>query len=211
MVSDDIAISSCSSQSHEIRCKRVQIVIVSCIAGINEPGLIESGFCIQARRFSRVFGAAPEAMVSRLIRCVRSGPKLPVRHGSCDGVAVHAGGSFEDTAAFRHGIIIHRRLLLLLNPSAELFRRIDINAQKHLGMLDAAILSALAKINSGLLRIDPGVIRVVRNQVRLPGQARHPKTVVGIGGKQSEKRGRRIAGLLTGTCSSFAVTTPRAG
>ena len=47
------------------------------MAGIFEPGLMVSGFSIQRRSSSLVLGAAPEAMVSRLMRWVRSGPKLP--------------------------------------------------------------------------------------------------------------------------------------
>src|SRR5579883_363598 len=47
------------------------------IAGINEPGLISSGFRIQSRRLASVLGAAPEAMVLRVIRRPRLGPKRP--------------------------------------------------------------------------------------------------------------------------------------
>src|SRR5271156_1487950 len=119
-------------------------------------------------------------------------PETPVGDGSCDGVAVDACRSLENAAAFRDRVIADGRLLLLLDPLVELFRRIHINPQEHLGMLDAAILSALAKIESCLLRVDPGLIRVVRNQVRLSGQPGHPKTVIGIGRKQSEKWGCRI-------------------
>src|SRR5271169_4213986 len=96
-------------------------------------------------------------------------PETPVGDGSGNGVAVHARGSFEDAAAFRDRVIANGLLLLLRDPLLELFRRIHINPQEHLGMLDAAILSALAKIESCLLRVDPGAIRVVRNQVRLSG------------------------------------------
>ena len=50
---------------------------LNAIAGILHPGLIAAGFNIHRRRFSGVFGAAPEAIVSRLIMWVRSGPKRP--------------------------------------------------------------------------------------------------------------------------------------
>jgi hypothetical protein len=40
----------------------------SFIAGISEPGFTESGFWIHTFRFSGVFGAAPDAIVSRLIK-----------------------------------------------------------------------------------------------------------------------------------------------
>src|SRR5580658_10075138 len=124
------------------------------------------------------------------MRKIRS--ETPVGDGSGNGVAVHTRGSFEDAAAFGDGVIANGRLLLLLDPLLELLRRINVNPQEHFGMLDAAILSALAKIESCLLRVDPGVIRVVRNQVRLSGQSGQPKTVIGIGRKQSEKRGCRV-------------------
>jgi hypothetical protein len=47
------------------------------MAGISDPGLIALGFWIQRRRLSWVFSAAPAAIVARLIKCVRSGPKRP--------------------------------------------------------------------------------------------------------------------------------------
>ena len=47
------------------------------IAGILHPGFKAAGFRIHCRRFAGVFGTAPEAIVSRLIRWVRSGPKRP--------------------------------------------------------------------------------------------------------------------------------------
>src|SRR5271156_2804983 len=124
-------------------------------------------------------------------------PETPVCDSSGDRVAVHARGSFEDAAAFRDRVIADGRPLLLLDPLLELLRRINVNPQQHLGVLDSAILSALAKIESCLLRVDPGAIRVVRNQVRLSGESRHPKTVISIARKQSEKRGCgicRVAG-----------------
>ena len=49
----------------------------SCMAGISEPGLIASGSFNHTRRFSGVFSAAPDAIVARLIKCVRSGPNRP--------------------------------------------------------------------------------------------------------------------------------------
>src|SRR5262245_61996557 len=51
---------------------------LSFMAGIREPGLIASGFWIHSRRFWAVLAAAPDAMVARLIKCPRSGPKRPL-------------------------------------------------------------------------------------------------------------------------------------
>ena len=42
------------------------------------------------------------------------------------------------------------------------------------------------------MRIDPGVIRMVRNQVGLAGQARNPEAVVGVRRKQRNKCRRRM-------------------
>ena len=43
-----------------------------------QPGFIELGSSIHFLRFSGVFWIGPEAIVSRLARCVRSGPNRPV-------------------------------------------------------------------------------------------------------------------------------------
>ena len=48
------------------------------MAGIKVPGLNVLGSSIQAFRLSAVLGIAPEASVSRLIKCVRSGPYRPL-------------------------------------------------------------------------------------------------------------------------------------
>src|SRR5271169_6006881 len=45
---------------------------------MSDPGLMASGSLIHRCRFSGVLVAAPDARVSRLIRCVRSGPNLPL-------------------------------------------------------------------------------------------------------------------------------------
>src|ERR1700683_3104213 len=117
--------------------------------------------------------------------------KMSICDGSGNSVAVHAGSRLKDAAAFHNRVTRDGRLFLLLDPVVELFRRIHINPQQHFGVLDAAILRALTEINSGLLGIDPGVIHSVRNQVRLSSKTRHPKAVVRVSGKKSEKSGSR--------------------
>src|ERR1019366_7793927 len=49
-----------------------------CIGGISAPGLKLAGSSTKARRLAGVLGTDPEAMVSRLARWVKSGPKRPV-------------------------------------------------------------------------------------------------------------------------------------
>ena len=44
--------------------------------GISAPGLMDWGSTIHPARLPRVFGSVPAAIVSRLPRCVRSGPTL---------------------------------------------------------------------------------------------------------------------------------------
>ena len=144
--------------------------------------------------------------MSRLIRCVRSGPKSPVGHCARNGVAVDAGGAFKYAFPFGCAFRSVRRLTLLLHPAVELIARLHIDAQQHLGVLRAAILGALPQVQSSLVRIDPHAVFAVWNQVRFPGQTRHPEAVIGVGGKQLDESRAGCAGSLTGTCSSFAVT-----
>ena len=98
------------------------------------------------------------------------------------GVAIDASRGLEDVAAFGRGIIRRRNAFLTLDPGVEIRGRIHIHPQQHLGVLHAAILRALAEEQTGFMRIDPGVIRMVRNQVGLSGQAGHPEAVVGVRG-----------------------------
>ena len=109
------------------------------IAGIRDPGLMASGFRIHCRRFAGVLSATPEAMVSRLIRCVRSGPKVPVGQRSGYGVAIDAGSGLEDVTSLGYGLIRVRRLLLFLNPPIEFSARLNVHAQQHLGVLGSAV------------------------------------------------------------------------
>ena len=69
IVSEAMTILSPSSQRLEVRGERVQIFFVQLHrrhqrAWLDRVGILESTVC----RFSGVFGAAPEAIVSRLIR-----------------------------------------------------------------------------------------------------------------------------------------------
>src|ERR1700722_11218546 len=111
-------------------------------------------------------------------------PKMPVGNCAGNGVTIDACGGFENVAAFSGGIGGNRRLFFLLNPGVEIGTRIDVYAQQHLGVLHAAILSTLTEEQASLVRIDPSAVRMVGNQVRLAGETRNPKAVVGVGRKQ---------------------------
>src|ERR1700746_469397 len=90
----------------------------------------------------------------------------PVRHCSRDSVTVHTGRGFKDLSALLHGTTNQGRAFLFLNPPIKLFRRINIYAQEHLGVLYAAVLSALTDIHTRFMRIDPHVVHAVWNQIR---------------------------------------------
>ena len=77
-------------------------------------------------------------------------------------------------------------MTLLFNPAIEARTRLDINAEHHLGVLDSAVLCALAEINAGFVRIDPHTIRMIGYQVRLHGKPWHPEAVIRIRGKKRE-------------------------
>ena len=167
------------------------------MAGISEPGLIASGFWIHRRRFSGVFSAAPEAMVARLIRCVRSGPKRPFAAVPRDRVAVDAGGGFEDSPAGSRAC--RPRVagsLLRANPRVEILAAVHRDAQQHLGVLGPAILRALAEKDArcGAGRSTCCSTRFGIRSV-LPAKLRNPEAVVGVGGKQLQECRRRMSGV----------------
>ena len=93
------------------------------------------------------------------------GTKAAVSDGAGDGVAVDAGGGFEDLAPGGNGIGNVSGLFLRGDPGAELFGRIDVDAKKHFGVLGAAVLGALTEIHTGLVRIDPDGIDAIGNEV----------------------------------------------
>ena len=107
-----------------------------------------------------------------------------MRHivGACDGMAVDAGGRFEDAAAFGGGRIDSHRLQLLLCPLPEARGGVDVNAKEHHGVLSAAILRALAEKEAGLVGLDPHLVGMIRNEVGFCRPSRGTqKLVVGIG------------------------------
>src|SRR5262249_3454895 len=63
-----------------------------------------------------------------------------------DRVAVGAGSAFKDHLACAHRIADLRWPTLLLNPTIEVFLRIDVNPQQHFAVLGSAVLGALAEI-----------------------------------------------------------------
>src|ERR1700674_1916824 len=105
-------------------------------------------------------------------------------------MAVDAGSGLEYPLPLVNNIICGCWLPLQLNPTVELIARLNINTQKHFGVLCPAILRTLAQIKTRLVWIDPHTVRVGRNQVRLTRQSWHPETMVRIGGQQLDESWR---------------------
>src|SRR5277367_1589206 len=98
-------------------------------------------------------------------------------------MAIQARCSLENTSSHSFSCILIRRLLLRAYPELEVLRTIHVHAQEHLRVLCPAILRALTKKQSGLVRIEPGFVHPIRNQVGLSGKLWYPETVIRIGGK----------------------------
>ena len=142
--------ASANTPSHALSC-----CSLNPMAGILDPGLIASGFRIHSRRLSGVFWAAPEAIVSRLIRCVRSGPKRPL--ATVPATAWQLMQAVVSNTRFPSECVVRsvRRLTLLLRPAIEFIARLDVDTQKHFGVLRAAILGTLPQVQPSLVWINP--------------------------------------------------------
>src|SRR6516164_9095930 len=95
------------------------------------------------------------------------GTKTPSAVGPGDCMAVKAGGALKHMPSRSFSFILVRWLLLLVYPSLEVFRAIHVHAQKHLRVLRPAVLCALPQKQARLVGIEPRLVRVIRNQVRL--------------------------------------------
>jgi len=84
------------------------------------------------------------------------------------------------------------------DPFGELLGRIDVDAEKHFGVLRAAILGALPKVHAGFVRVDPDGINAIGDQVCFAGELRNPKAVIGVRGEQLDEGGRRMRRIADG-------------
>jgi hypothetical protein len=101
------------------------------------------------------------------------GSESSVGRSSRNSVAVDAGCVLEELSPRRSGRVLNCGLLLTANPSREVLRTIDRDSQKHLRVLGSAILCALAKKNSGALRVHPHPVRMIRDKVCLARKLRN--------------------------------------
>ena len=92
-------------------------------------------------------------------------------------------------------VVLNGGLLLCADPRGKIRGPVHGNAQQHLGVLRAAILRALAEIDSRTRRVDPHLVHAIRNQVGLAAQLRDPEAVVGVGRQQLQECGRGMRGI----------------
>ena len=79
-------------------------------------------------------------------------------------------------------------------------------------MLCPTVLGALAKIGPRFEGLDPHVVVTIGDDIGLAGEAWHPEAMHHIHRlPASERSAAAWAWSLTGTCTSLAVTIPRAG
>ena len=130
--------------------------------------------------------------MSRLIRCVRSGPNRPLAAVPATAWQLMQAVVSKTCRPSRSLIRERRRLLLLLNPRDRIQRAVHGDAQQHLGVLGSAVLRALPQVDARLVRVNPRLVHAVRNQVRLAGQARNPEAVIRVGGQQRDECRRRV-------------------
>src|SRR5882724_72942 len=121
--------------------------------------------------------------------------KASIRGGSGHCMAVHAGIAFKYSPTCDCACVLDCETLLGANPGSKLLGSIHRNAEQHFRVLCSTVLGTLAKKDTCALRIHPHSVGVVRNEVRLACQLRHPKAVVGIGRKQLQKRWCRMTGI----------------
>src|SRR5436190_17952063 len=86
-----------------------------------------------------------------------------------DRMTIDASGSRENELTCGGCRIVLREILLLLDPSVEVFACMHVHAEQHLGVLSAAILGALAQEKPGPFGLNPHRVHFVRNEVRLAG------------------------------------------
>src|SRR5262249_32729999 len=99
-----------------------------------------------------------------------------------DCVAIHASGRLENASPRGFAVALCARKLLRAYPFVKIGLSLHGRLQKHLRMLRAAILRALAEICSGFLRRDPHFIDAIRNQVSFSAKLWNPEAVISVCG-----------------------------
>ena len=72
---------------------------------------------------------------------------------------------------------MRRGLQLMLPPSDEIGIAVDVDDERHLGVLNSAIFGALAAVDADLLGHEDDIVLPAGDEVLLAGEARHPEAV----------------------------------
>ena len=109
-------------------------------------------------------------------------------------VALRAAGGQKDLLAAlrRRRFRLERLCRLRGQPGVELVRGQGDHFKRHVGVLRAAVLAALAAIDARLVGLDPEDVLDAGNHVAFAVQSRHPKAVNDIGARQLQPH--RLAG-----------------
>src|SRR5262249_49205965 len=131
--------------------------------------------------------------------------------GPVHRVAAHARRGLEELAAGRNPRIRRGRLPLRRDPALELVGGMGDDPQQHVGVLGAAVLGTLAAGHAGLPWRQPDHVAAGRAARRVSRATRRPAPGGWGAGARSADCNVRYVATRAGTCSSFAVTTPRSG
>ena len=149
------------------------------------PGLNACGSATQLARLPDTLSSVPAARVRRLATCVRSGPP----HADCrapHGVASGTALCQEDGPPAPAELL--ERLggwpSLPGQPLREVHGRVHHHPERHARVLDAAVLRALTSIDTGTVRLEPGLGRTTGNQIHLPLERGDPEAVDDIAGRE---------------------------
>ena len=143
------------------------------------PGLMFCGSAIQPARFPLLLASVPAAIVLRLPKCVRSGPTWPDAVVPSNGVTENAGAveKYFLPSLVRGFGTGPRQVRADGIPEFKLAGRLRNHPERHVGVLKAAKLGALAAKSSGTVGLKPFGGDARRDEIPLPLQIRDPEAM----------------------------------
>jgi hypothetical protein len=110
-------------------------------------------------------------------------------------VAADARSAQEGAAALLNRGVGRRRLALLLHPAGKLLGGLDDDAQQHVRVLGATVLSTLTEVRARRERLYPRAVGSVGDHVGLARKPRDPEAMGDVGGLEGEPRGSVNRGI----------------